>query len=107
MIIGYCTIGGVPHVNMKPARHDNALSEMMLLDGALSRWRCPECNAQLSPPEGGEDHHICLNMCGLSSASAARFNRMLAEITARQDQQRRLLDKGKVINALGNLSADP
>ena len=103
MLIGYCTINGVPHINMKPAAHDDELSETMLLNGALSRWRCPECNAQLSLCEDSGDH-ICLNLCGLSAASAHRFTSMLAEIAAKQNIRRIKLEEGKVIDALGDLS---
>jgi len=105
MIIGYCTIGGVPHVNMKPARWDDEMSDVLLLDGALSRWRCPECNAQLSLPEDS-DTHICLNLCGLSAASAARFTRMISEIQAKLRYRDKLIEDGKAIDALGSLAED-
>ena len=105
LIIGYCTIKGVPHVNMKPARRDDEMDEAMLLDGAFSRWVCPECNAHLSLPDDS-DTHICLNLCGLSAASAARFTRMLGEISARQDYRRKLIEEGRAIDALGSLARD-
>jgi len=105
LIIGYCTIGGIPHVNMKPARWDDEMSEALLLDGVLSRWRCPECNAQLSLPEDS-DTHICLNLCGLSAASAARFTRMIVEIDAHLRRRRRLIEEDKAIDALGSLAED-
>lgn len=60
-------INGVPYINGKPARYDPMSSDNPLR-GALSDYRCPECNARL-----GVEHQICLNACHLTAASYRRF----------------------------------
>lgn len=82
-VIGHDIVNGVPYINGKRAILDQPSPEdakVELLDGALSVWRCPECNARL----GGETP-ICLNACHLSAAANRRFQGLLKSIAARVD----------------------
>lgn len=76
--MSYRTIGGVPFVNGLPAQAcpaDCGLCKIMA--PAFAPWKCPECGAHLS---GNQDEgFICLNLCGMSAASARRFNRAVSE----------------------------
>ena len=40
----------------------------------FSSWLCPHCGSHLSTQK------VCLNLCGLSAASARRFQSMLGEV---------------------------
>ena len=106
MFIGYITIEGVPHVNGKSATWDDEMSEFCLLDGAFSRWRCPECKSCLSEPDDEPGKFICLNMCGLSAASAKRFMGLMAEAQARIRRRERLIEEGDGVSALGTLVSE-
>ena len=89
-IIGHTIIAGIPFINGKPAKLDEPKEEIELLDGAFSKWRCPECNARLS----GEGM-ICLNLCHLSAASARRFNEMLGAAAMRVRRREAMKEKMK------------
>lgn len=100
-VIGHCVIDGVPHINGKPARWDDKMADMLLLDGAFSRWRCPECGACLSG-----DGLICLNACHFSAPMAARFQQLMIEAHRRVARRSTLLAEGKIIDAIGDLDGD-
>ena len=70
-VIGNDIIDGVPYINGKQAVW-REVPEPDFMDGVLSKWRCPECDARLSATG-----QICLNACHLSAAANRRFNESL------------------------------
>lgn len=80
-IAGAFEHNGVPYINGKKAKHDPPKKgeEFLLLDGAFSPYRCPECNAHL----GGGKPTICLNGCHLTAAQQSRFAGMMMDAAAR------------------------
>jgi hypothetical protein len=91
-VIGHAIVKGRPYINGKAAKLDRPKrnKKLELLNGALSEWRCPECNARLSG-----DSMICLNLCHLSAASARRFNDGLAEADRRVRHRNAVKEKMK------------
>ena len=81
-VIGHEVVAGIPFINGRPAKLDPPKDPIELLDGAFSKWRCPECGARLS----GEET-ICLNLCHLSAASARRFADMMADVMYRVNRR--------------------
>lgn len=87
-VIGHVVIDGVPYINGKKASYDKKTSKAMLLDGAFSRWKCPECDAHLS----GKDM-ICLNACHLSAASMSRFRALMGAAASDVRRQERIKEE--------------
>lgn len=106
-VVGYGEIDGIPCVNGKPARRDPATpgkEGIQLLNGTLSEWRCPECDARLSEPD-----RFCLNLCHLSAPSQRRFQAMMVDAMARVERRKRrqaMIDKGQLIEAIGDLERE-
>jgi len=105
-VIGHVVIDGQPYINGKKAIYDKKISKELLLDGAFSRWKCPECDAHLS----GKDM-ICLNTCHLSAASASRFRALMgaaASDVRRRERIRADVESGKmsVVDALAQAEHD-
>lgn len=89
-IIGHTIIAGIPFINGKPAILDTPEDKTVLLDGAFSEWRCPECNARLS----GEGM-ICMNACHLSAASFRRFQELMGQAVAEVKRKEMLKEQLK------------
>lgn len=51
-----------------PKTGEERRGSLVLLDGVLSRFRCPSCKARLSRS------YICLNACHLGGRGAGRFH---------------------------------
>jgi hypothetical protein len=89
-VIGHTVVAGIPFINGKAAKLDPPDNPIMLLDGALSEWRCPECSARLS----GDDL-ICLNGCHLSAASIRRFQDLMDQAVAESLRKEHLKEQLK------------
>jgi hypothetical protein len=68
-IIGETVVNGVPHINgVAATKCEPGCGICKIMAPAFAPWKCPHCKAHL----GRE--LICLNLCGMSVASARRFN---------------------------------